>query len=86
MEKIRQNIDEIDQEILNLLKERKELALKIGQIKQDENLLFKQPEREQTVFKDVEKSSKKLGLDPKFTEKLFKLIIKNSLEEQANQK
>ena len=45
MEKLRQKIDQVDQQILKLLWQRKDLVLRIAQIKQEQELPLKQPER-----------------------------------------
>ena len=82
MEKIRRKLDQIDEQILILLQQRKELVLKIANVKQDSNLSLKQPEREKVVLEKVSQLSKKLNLDQTFTQELFKSIIRNSLEEQ----
>ena len=82
MEKLRQKIDQVDQQILKLLWQRKDLVLRIAQIKQEQELPLKQPEREKIVLERVTQLSQNLGLNPKFTKDLFKLIIKNSLREQ----
>ncbi|MBU0460358.1 MAG: chorismate mutase [Nanoarchaeota archaeon] len=82
MEKLRQKIDQIDQQLLKLLQQRKELVLQIAELKKDSQLPLKQPEREKIVLEKIAQLSAKLGLDQKFTQDLFKLIIKNSLQQQ----
>ncbi|HEY2459850.1 MAG TPA: chorismate mutase [Candidatus Acidoferrum sp.] len=51
----RQQIDEIDRKLVELLNERSRCALEIGRIKQAENLPLYQPERERDVLANAER-------------------------------
>jgi len=82
IKKLRLNIDRTDQQIPKLLKQRKDLALKIAQFKIQSNQNLRQPQREKIVLSHVKKLSKELDLNPGFTKHLFQLIINNSLHEQ----
>ncbi len=73
IEKIRKKIETIDYEILKLLNERMEFAVKLKKLK----TTISDPEREKEVIVYVRKHSHNL-INPNFSEKLFMEIIKES--------
>lgn len=58
IEKLREKIDMIDLEILNLLNERAKLAIKIGSIKKEKKLSAHVPHREREIYERLEKENK----------------------------
>tara|TARA_Y100000310_G_C20604240_1_gene774686 strand:+ start:193 stop:453 length:261 start_codon:yes stop_codon:yes gene_type:complete len=84
MKQIRKQLDEIDRQFLELLAQRKDLVLQLAKLKKESNLPLKQKRREKEVFEKISQLSQELNLNPKFTKKLFKLIIKNSLKQQKS--
>jgi chorismate mutase-like protein len=50
----RKKIDELDRRLVELLSERAHAAVAIGRLKRDTNLPIYEPERERTVFSNVE--------------------------------
>jgi chorismate mutase/prephenate dehydratase len=57
LKEIRQEIDSIDNEILELLKKRAELAKEIGKIKQEKGLSIHVPEREREIIERILKKN-----------------------------
>ncbi|MGA2937253.1 MAG: chorismate mutase [Syntrophobacteraceae bacterium] len=55
LDKIRQEIDGIDSEVLRLLNRRMELAIEVGRIKAARSLPFFHPEREQIIYQRLSK-------------------------------
>ena len=53
--KFRDKIDKIDNELLDLLNERAELAIKIGHAKASSNMSFYSPKRERQIFERLSK-------------------------------
>jgi chorismate mutase len=53
LDRLRQRIDEIDEDLVRLLNERARCALRIGQVKKDMGLPMYQPEREAEVLRRV---------------------------------
>jgi chorismate mutase len=51
---LRQRIDEIDRQLVELLSERAGLVVEIGHIKQARGLALYQPDRERKIFETVE--------------------------------
>jgi chorismate mutase/prephenate dehydratase len=57
LEELRNQINKIDDEILNLLNERAKIVIMIGNIKKNKNLDVYQPERENSIIKRIVKNS-----------------------------
>ena len=80
IDELRAGIDLLDKEILDLLKKRKILVKDIGKYKSANNLKIIDRNRERQVLSNISNNAK--GLDPKFVEKLYTSILKNSRAEQ----
>ena len=80
LEKLREEIDKIDDEILSQLSKRKSIAKEIAKIKKAMGKPVFDRRREQQLIKKLK--SKEKGLDENFIGSLYKIIIKNSKEEQ----
>ncbi len=57
LDEIRFKIDEIDRELIPLLKKRMECSLEVARIKNEENLPIYHPEREQQILDRVKQVS-----------------------------
>ncbi|MEM2849201.1 MAG: prephenate dehydratase domain-containing protein, partial [Candidatus Bathyarchaeia archaeon] len=75
IEELRKRIDQVDSEMLKLLKERSELASKILEAKKKLGLPFKDVKREMEILETVRTKAVDLALDPTLTEEIFKRII-----------
>ncbi len=58
LEKLRQEIDKIDMEMLRLLNQRARTAIEIGKIKKEEKLAAHVPQREREIYERLEKENK----------------------------
>jgi prephenate dehydrogenase/chorismate mutase len=81
---IRDRIDELDQEIVRLLKNRYENARLLGRIKQKRGLDYRDPEREKIILRKIERTATSLDIDPKFIRPIFEKIFALSVEAQQN--
>src|SRR5580704_12119388 len=54
----RKKIDELDGRLVELLSERARAAIEIGRLKRDRNLPIYEPERERTVFENVQEMNR----------------------------
>ncbi|MBU0457774.1 MAG: chorismate mutase [Nanoarchaeota archaeon] len=79
---LRKEIDKLDGELLEVLARRKKIVDKIFKLKNELNLPKRDLEREKEMFEVRTKLAKKLDLSPNFIEKLFELIINESIKEQ----
>ncbi len=78
LEKLRRQIDEIDNEILNLLNKRSDIVLDVAHIKRNENAKFYSPEREREILERLTSLNK--GPFPNETLKvIYREILSASL-------
>ena len=82
--RVREKIDEIDQKLVLLLKDRYENARLLGRIKRARNIESRDPQRERIILRKVEGAAARLGLKPKLTLPIFKAIFNFSVQAQQN--
>jgi chorismate mutase len=80
---LRKKIDEIDEKIAVLLRDRMELCKRIGAIKRENGISIRDFEREDEVYLHVMGKALELGLDPQKVESIFKGIIALSVSVQG---
>jgi len=78
----RKEIDDIDAEILRLLNMRARLALKVGALKQANDLPCRDPERERSLLQRLQDMNDG-PLDERAVGKVFRRIIRESRRVQA---
>lgn len=76
--KLRKEIDQIDQSLVKLLKQRKKLVERVGLFKKKNKLMIFSQDRENEIKKKLDKLAKKFGLRKTFLERLWLEIIKES--------
>jgi chorismate mutase len=79
---IRQDIDRIDEEIINLVKERLDLVVKIAAEKKQKNVTAFQLERYVSILKTRGQWALDKSLTKDFVEKLYQLIHEESIRTQ----
>lgn len=79
---LRAAIDTADKEVLRLLADRRRLGEALGALKAGEASPVRDLERERDVLDRVVAAGQGVGLDAKFVENLFQLIIDDSLRRQ----
>jgi phosphinothricin acetyltransferase len=72
---IRQNIDVLDSDIINLLSKRAELVAAAGKYKKDEQGV-RDPKRVECVIERVKAKAAEAGLDPTIAEEIYRTIIR----------
>ena len=82
--RIRERIDEIDRELILLLKDRYENARLLGRIKRARGIKARDREREKIILRKTEDAASKQGLDPRFILPVFKEIFNFSVQAQQN--
>src|SRR5438132_6475402 len=82
VDRIRDRIDELDQEIVRLLKNRYENARLLGRIKQRRGLEYRDPGREKVILRKMERAATSLDIDLKFIGPIFEQIFALSVEAQ----
>lgn len=86
LSKLRQNIDQIDARIVELIAERQVNVEEIGKLKNCTNTATRDYRREKQVFDKVKKLAAQKGLDTQTVQDIFSAVIETSLSRQETQK
>ena len=84
MKEIREKINSIDEAILKLLAERRQLSVEIIKFKTEEKLSIRDLAREDEVICRVKEVAGKYELDEQLVEKIYSVILKDSILLQQN--
>lgn len=83
LEKLRKNIDAVDEQLARLLIRRFKLSGEIAGYKRQKNIPILDQKREMEIIEDRARQFKELGLDDeRFAAELFGLILRRSREAQ----
>ena len=82
MEKMRQQINQLDDELLQLIGQRMKVADKIGQYKKDNNITILQTNRWNAILERAYERGDKLGLSQEFITKYFDAVHMESINHQ----
>ena len=80
--RLRERLNEIDRELLELAAERQQIVHEIGQVKASRGLPTRDFEREKQVLERARTNAAALGLPPQLAERLMSELIAVSLERQ----
>jgi chorismate mutase-like protein len=86
MKQIRNKIDAIDKKLIALLAKRKDLVVKLGEIKKQKNIPVQDDKREAEMLLERAKLAKKHGLNPLLIKRLYAEIINESKRIQSHEK
>lgn len=84
IENLRNQIDMIDADLLDLIAERKEVVKKIRDIKKAKGMQVKDVKREKEVLEKRKELAKKLDLDERFVSEIFKKLMDYAKKVQKN--
>ncbi|TXH21153.1 MAG: 3-deoxy-7-phosphoheptulonate synthase [Chitinophagaceae bacterium] len=84
LEKLRQQINQLDDELLQILSQRMKIADKIGTYKKDNNITILQPSRWQEILDKVVPKGEKLGLSKDFIARYLDAVHLESINHQKN--
>ena len=79
---LRNRIDSLDGELVNILGERMQIGEEIGELKDLYNLAILQPERWAQVLKIARSNAAKHGLTDEFVEAVFRAVHQESIDKQ----
>lgn len=82
MEKMRQQINQLDDELMQLIGQRMKVADKIGQYKKDNNITILQTNRWNAILERAYQRGDKLGLSQEFITKYFDAVHMESINHQ----
>ncbi len=86
LKKLRNLIDKLDNELLNIVSERMKVSEKIGRYKNNNNIAIYQKQRWNKMIRNNLIIGNKFGLNKDFLSKFFALIHKESIQRQKNNK
>ncbi len=81
---IREQIDQVDREILEAIATRMNLVSRIGDYKKENNVAIFQISRWKEIFKSRPKWGEAMNLDPEFTMELYRQIHQQSVKAQTS--
>jgi chorismate mutase len=81
---LREQIDQLDDEIMQKLAARMKISEKIGQYKKENNVTILQVSRWEEIIQTRIKLGKAMGLNENFTSELLKLIHQESIQVQTS--
>ena len=79
MKEIRNKINELDDEIIRLLADRRKLSLEIIKLKNLEKSSIRDKDREKELLSHIIEAGKKYGLEEDYLTKVFDVIIRDSI-------
>jgi chorismate mutase len=82
LSELRNIIDEIDEELIHVLKKRTQIIVQIGNYKKEHNITIFQLERWQELLRTRIQLAQKLGLSPNHVEKICQLLHEESIRIQ----
>lgn len=83
LEKLRREIDQLDDEVMQLLSRRMLLSEEIGSFKLDKNISILQPERWTKIIERTKAKGKNLGLSDAFITAMIQAIHQESINHQS---
>jgi chorismate mutase/prephenate dehydrogenase len=83
LENLRDRILELDEELVDLIAERKALVLEIGQVKADADLPVLDPAREASVVRRAAALAREKGVDEELVRDVIWRIMASAREEQG---
>jgi 3-deoxy-D-arabino-heptulosonate 7-phosphate (DAHP) synthase len=84
LNELREQIDQIDDDLLLLLSKRMKISAQIGEHKKAHNITVLQIDRWKKILSEHIESGKSLGLDPAVVTNLFEIIHQASIEKQTD--
>ena len=83
LEQLREEIDDIDREMVSLLAKRQKVVEKVVALKNSHNIPVYHPAREEYLISNRRSQSREIGLNPDFVEEIFRTIIRQSRIKQT---
>jgi chorismate mutase len=84
LEKLREQINHVDDELMQLISQRMNIAEKIGEYKKNNNVTILQSSRWNEILEKATKKAAKLGLSEEFITKYMDAVHMESINRQNN--
>lgn len=85
LETLRRSIDETDDELVDVLRRRMDIARRIGQYKRAHGMTIVQPQRYHQLIESRIAAASAAGLDPEFMRRLYSLVHEESVRAQLHE-
>lgn len=82
LDELRDEIEEIDRDIVESIARRTYVAESIAQVKEERGMEIHDPDREQDVLERVADRADSLDVDPEVVREVFELLMEMSKDEQ----
>ena len=82
LDELRNSIDDVDEELIHVLKKRAQIIEEIGVYKKEHNITIFQLDRWQEILRTRAQLAQKLGLSPNHVEKICQLLHEESIRIQ----
>ena len=82
LDELRQNIDEIDMKIIDLIEKRKDLVTEVVKLKKRDQIIDQK--RIEFILNKLKVEASKRGLAVEFIEEIWTLMIKNFIKYEEN--
>ena len=83
LEELREKIDNVDREFIEILAQRMAIVEKIGEYKRQNNVTTYQVNRWDEIMKNRSEQAKKLNLNENYITEIFKIIHEESIRKQT---
>ncbi|KAF0130210.1 MAG: chorismate mutase [Bacteroidetes bacterium] len=83
LDDLRTRIDDIDNQLIDLLRDRMNISRQIGVYKQENNITILQSRRYNEIIRDRNEKAEKKGLNPEFVSRVFESIHEESVLQQS---
>lgn len=84
LDQLREQIDRIDQQMVELLARRRQVVEAVAQVKREHDLPMSHPAREENLISARRAQAVAAGLEPDYVEDLFRAVLRNSRVGQLN--
>ncbi|GMM68044.1 bifunctional chorismate mutase/prephenate dehydrogenase [Alteromonas sp. MTD1] len=84
LEELREGIDELDTQLVDILAKRNKITAQVGQIKAEAGMPVYVPEREKALIASRRQQADALGVSPDLTEDLLRRVMRESYHTQNN--
>ena len=84
LDTLREGIDELDTQLVELLAKRNQITTQVGQIKAEAGMPVYVPEREKALIASRRAQAEALGVSPELTEDLLRRVMRESYHTQNN--
>ncbi len=84
VKRLRNEIDDIDEEMVRLLKARHEHARRMGRVKNSRGLALRDPKREEQILRNVQRIALKMGLAREPVRRIFVQVFSMAIQAQKS--